>query len=618
MKTLYWLSVAAPLSFLLALAAVLELALKPALPDGPAYAVAAALAALGVFAFAGGMFAALRQAQERLRRQTDELAALYEAGMALNSELSLPAVLRRLVDLGRTLTGARFGALSVLGPDGRIEEFVHAGLSDEQRQAIGALPVGKGLLGVILREGAVLRVNDMGGDGRRVGFPANHPEMKSLLGVPVLSRGRVIGNLYLTDRLDGRPFDEADEDLVRHLAAQAAVAIDNAKLYEAERRRAEEWKALFELGEEVTASPDLGGLLGSVVEKARALLETEVAVLMLLSAEGDELEVAAESGLKTASSRELRASKTRGLQGYVIESGKPVVEADYASNPRLSEPPSHLERREGLVSVIAVPFSAKGRLLGTLTVGNRTSTAFTERQAELLAAFASWAAVAVETNDLYDGVRALALLEERERIGMDLHDGIIQSIYAVALGLEGAQLRLEEAPDDVRRQLDRFIEELNKAIRNVRSYIFDLRPQVSGAGDLAAALGELADNVRVNTLMETDVQLDGDLSRLSDDQAVELFRIAQEALNNVMRHSRARSARLTLAARDGVLSLEVADDGVGFDPEEKGDSTHSGLRNMMDRSRGLGGRLSIDSSAGKGTSVRLTVPLREAAETARP
>ncbi len=391
---------------------------------------------------------------------------------------------------------------------------------------------------------------------------------------------------------------------------------DRVKLYEAERRRGEEWKALFELGEEVTASPDLEALLNSVAERANRLFGSDVAALMLLDPGGEELQMVAHQGLRTQGMQQLHLPADEGLQGLVLETGDPIIVADYRQDPRPHKRPAQLEEDEGLISLIAVPFSARGRLLGTLTVANRKPTQFTERQADLLAAFANGAAVAVETSELYDRVKSMALLEERERIGMDLHDGVIQTIYAISLGLEDALERLEESPQSVRQRLDKAIDDLNKVTRDIRSYIFDLRPQVADVSDLRRALSELVDELKVNTLMEADLNAEGELPLLDEEQAKGLVHIVQEALHNVAKHSRATSAQVRVAASGRVLTMEVIDNGVGFDfdLEAQRDMAKQGLRNMIDRARVLGARLSIDSAAGKGTRVSLDLPLEETTE----
>jgi len=282
---------------------------------------------------------------------------------------------------------------------------------------------------------------------------------------------------------------------------------------------------------------------------------------------------------------------------------------DYPSDPHLKERPGELVGAEGIVSAIAVPFSAKGKTLGTLAVGNRQPTRFRDDQAEILAVFANWAAVAVETSYLYERVKSLALLEERGRIGMDLHDGVIQSIYAVGLHLEAAAEQVEESPALVRQQLNQAIDDLHRVIRDIRSYIFDLRPQVAQAGDLRRALAELAEELKVNTLVDVHLQMNGRLPSLAQEQAAGLFHIAQEALYNVAKHARASMVEVSLSLKGHALTLTVSDNGTGFDPEAQRDKTRQGLRNMLDRARSLGAALEIDSAAGKGATVRLILPL---------
>jgi len=611
LRSLRWLSVAAPLGFIAGLGLLLEFVLRPQLPDGAAYAVAFALALAGTGVFATIIFEVFQRMQARVQRHADELRALYEAGVTLTSEMDLEAVLQKLVDVGRALTGARYGALSVLSKDGKIQRFLTSGLTEEERRRMGAEPTGLGLLGEPLPEHVGLNVPDISKDPRRAGFPPHHPPMRSLLGLPVVSRGRTIGNLYLADKEGGAPFSPEDAERLRLLATQAAIAIENAELYENERRRAEEWKTLFELGEEVTAGPDLQALLDSIVERARLLLRAEVAVLMLLDTDGQGLRLAAHSGIRDGGLRKARSLRDHSLQGLVVETGKPVVVVDYHSDPRLRHRPALLVEEEGLVSMISVPFSARGKTLGTLTVGNRQRTAFGERQAELLAAFANWAAVAVETSELHNRVKSLALLEERERIGMDLHDGVIQSIYAVGLMLEDAAERLDEDPSIAKEAMDRAIDGLNRVIRDIRNYIFDLRPQIAATGDLRRALSELVEEMRVNFLLRASFEVDGDLPPLTEDEERGLFHIAQEALNNVAKHAQASSVKVRLGMNGAALVLAIEDDGRGFDQASAQAKGHQGLRNMHDRAISIGAQLAIDSRRGRGTRVSVELPVAE-------
>jgi signal transduction histidine kinase len=371
----------------------------------------------------------------------EDIRALAEAGISLTSELSLRAVLQKVVDVARHNIGARYAALSVLANDGRIEQFLTAGITDAEREQIGHIPRGTGLLGVLLHEGASLRLADVRKDPRSAGFPPHHPLMTSLLGVPVIWRGKIIGNLYLTEKQGAPAFDERDEELIRFLATQAAVAITNARLF--------------------------------------------------------------------------------------------------------------------------------------------------------------------------DRLESLARLEERERIGMDLHDGVIQSIYAVGLHLEDCSDRLPANAQDVKGDVEQAIDDLNKVIKDIRSYIFDLRPQLTSVDELPQALAQLVENFRVNTLATTELFIDSPLSAPGgEDQAMALFHVAQEALNNAAKHSKASAVALSLSCVDRDLVLQVTDNGVGFDVRARAVSSgaHNGMRNMRDRAGSVGATFEVDSTSGKGTTVKMRLP----------
>ncbi len=539
-----------------------------------------------------------------------ELLTLTEVCWCLTSELSLDSVLQRVVDVARQQVGARYGALSVLGEDGEIDRFVYSGISLAQRARISHPPKGTGLLGALLREGSPLRIDDVATDPRHAGFPPHHPPMRSLLGVPIVSGQRIIGNLYLTEKAPNGSFSDRDEEMVNALASQAAVAILNAELYEAERRRAEEWKALFELGRAVKASPNLQEMLDSVVSQARRLLNTDIAVLMLLDSDGEMLRMAAHQGLKTPGMKKLHLASDDGLQGLSLRTKHPIIVFDYQADARLKNKPAALVAREKLVSQIAVPLPGKERPLGTLTVGNRKPTRFTERHAELLEALGNWAAVAIETSRLYEKLESLARLEERERIGMDLHDGVIQSIYAVGLHLEDCLERLGASSDDVKPRLEKAMNDLNNVIRDIRNYIFDLRPGVSQVPNLPEAIHHLVEDVRVNTLMDVSLRTEGNLKGLLDEpSALSFFHIAQEALNNVSKHSKATLVSVLLSAEPGGVHLEITDNGVGIDVSGQNGHEKQGLRNMRDRARAMGADLVIDSAPGRGTTVRVELPI---------
>jgi signal transduction histidine kinase len=280
----------------------------------------------------------------------------------------------------------------------------------------------------------------------------------------------------------------------------------------------------------------------------------------------------------------------------------------------VSQPPLAAAIEEGIGSFVAARFEAKGNVLGVLNIANQRPTPFSQRDGELLQSFANLAAIAVENARLYERVQDLAVLEERQRIGMDLHDGVIQSIYAAGLNLEDCAEDVYDNPSEVRGRLDKAIGDLNRVIQDIRAYIYDLRPEVAGGEDIREPLKELLREVKVNTLMETDLMVEGEPPRLSEEQATNLIHIAQEALTNVKKHARASSVKARLHTENGFLRLTIIDNGVGFDPAEAMTPAQQGLRNMAERARALGGRFSLDSARGKGTSLEVDVPLVEGGE----
>lgn len=367
------------------------------------------------------------------------LQALDEASRAIAGELALERVLQLIVDRARDLVDARYAALGIVDETGTIERFITSGISPAERTRIGAPPRGRGLLGVIIREGRSLRIADIRSDPRSTGFPPNHPPMTSFLGVPVTVKGRPIGNFYLTDKIGAREFSEADQQLVEMFALHAGIAIENARLH--------------------------------------------------------------------------------------------------------------------------------------------------------------------------DRVRRLAIMDERERIGRDLHDGIIQSLYAVGLSLEDVPELMVDDPAEAAARVDRAIESLNLTIRDIRNFIFGLQPELVEPGDLAASIAALADEFRLNTLIDVELDLEAAPPDIPAEARIQLLQIAREALSNIARHAKATRASVGVAVDGDVFRLVVADNGRGFDPNLPRDAGHQGLRNMADRVAELGGELAIESRPGAGTRIIARLPL---------
>jgi signal transduction histidine kinase len=433
--------------------------------------------------------------------------------------------------------------------------------------------------------------------------------MHSLLGVPVVSHGRILGNLYLTDKQGEAGFDERDEDLLRLLSTQAAVAIRNAELYEAERSRASEWEALFDLSRELTFSAELDDLLDSVVQRATRLLNAEIGIILLSSPDDDQLRIAAQCGLRTSPPRSI-ALPPRSLLVEVIRSGLPAAVSNRRTDERVRADPLPLLDEEGVTSVIQVPLKGKDHVIGLLIAGSRVRTTYATQQIELLETFANLSVVAIETRELYNRLESLTRLEERERIGMDLHDGVIQSIYAVSLHLEDTSDRLPDSAKELRPEIEKAMDDLNKVMKDIRSYIFDLRPQLTQVDDLPGAVKQLVEQFRVNTLIPTTLDISDPFHGAGGESAaMALFHIAQEALNNAGKHSKATAVSVRLLSSEQGILLEVTDNGVGFEvPQVAGVlSSTNGLRNMRDRARSVGADLAHESSPGNGATVRVSL-----------
>jgi signal transduction histidine kinase len=406
---------------------------------------------LGAAAFSSWVFGIVDRQATELKRRADELDALRAAAIALTTELDLGLVLQKVADLSRSLVQAQYAAVGVIDEKGEfIEQFITSGLDPAQRARMGEPPLGHGLLGVLIKEGKPIVVPEIGADPRSAGFPPNHPPMHSLLGVPIHSKGKVIGDLYLTDKI-GR---------------------------------------------------------------------------------GDR--------------------------------------------------------------------------------GEQISTVFTSDDLRVAEMFATQAASAIENAQLYRKTQQLAILQERQRIGMDLHDGIIQSIYAIGLMLEESDLTIDTSTDETHALIRQGLRGLNEVIRDIRNYILDLRPQRFEGRDLRQGLEELARDLRAKTLITIDVEKGDEGGRgLSAEDTVELLHIAQEAMTNTAKHARASHILVSVGVEDGEMLLSIADDGRGFDVEKAKDADGYGLRNMRERAAAMNGQLQLDSTVGQGTQLEIRVPLKD-------
>lgn len=553
------------------------------------------------------------EASERKLRA--QLEALNEASIAITAELSLDRVLQRIVDLARELAGARYGALGVPADHGGLAQFVISGMSRQEAERIDHLPRGAGLLGVLLREPNPIRVADISADPRSAGFCTNHPVMHSFLGVPIMSRGRLLGNLYLTDKIDAAEFTEDDEHLISMLATHAAIAIDNARLMQdaVERGRLltqqnRELEALNAVTVTSAQSLDLDSLLRDTLDKVLAVMEADAGEIFLREEVSADMVLAIHRGQHSEAFFSMnRFERGVGFPGIVAATGEPLVTSELRRDTRFVR---QEVIRAGFKSFVCTPLAIKNQVIGVLTLALRRAGGLDARTMELLTAISRQIGVAVENARLYREVARLAVVEERERIGMELHDGIIQSIYAVGLTLEYASLVLDEQPPAARERLTQAINGLNEVIRDIRAYILDLRPQRFEGRDLAAGLIELARAFRANTFINVTLDIDRQAGAAIDQSlTVDLFNIAQEGLANVAKHARAQNVSLSLHRDHDTLILELKDDGRGFDPLKVKRYTGHGMRNMEERAHLLNGEWYLESAPGAGTRLQVRVPL---------
>jgi two-component system sensor histidine kinase DevS len=534
----------------------------------------------------------------------DRKDILLQAGLALSSELSLPTVLLRIVDLARQVTEARYGALGILGPDRRIEQFIAVGMDEETRQAIGHYPTGGGILGALIEDATPLRLTDISRDPRSVGFPKNHPPMTSFLGAPVKALGRVYGNIYLTEKQGAPEFTTEDEEDLLMLATQAGVAVANAHLYEESRRRERWLDAVRELVGTVLEATETTDILHLAASRVRELVHADMASIAVPSGDGGSLVIEAADGAHAADLVGTAFSLDGSVSGEVIRTRAPVVLSDASIDERVRQP---IFRAGDFGPAVFVPLVARGLAFGTLCVANALGGhAFGDEEIRLIASFADQASVALEYARTQTELKRLVVMDDRERIAKELHDGVIQSLFAVGMGLQGTAMLTED--EQLTGRIEGAVTELDRVIRDLRNYIFGLRPGILADRQLGQALHDLAEDVGeksgVTIVVDVDERVAADLAS----SAADVVQFAREALSNVCRHAGAATCRVSLRHLGEAVVLEIDDDGRGFDPASAR-GTGNGLTNLEDRAAALGGKLSIDSTPGEGTVVRVIIPL---------
>jgi len=534
----------------------------------------------------------------------DRRDELIEAGLVLASELSLSAVLQRIIEVAADITGARYGALGVV-EEGKLVDFITTGITPERRRAIGELPVGHGILGMLIHRGTErtpIRIADITKHPDAYGFPPNHPEMHSFLGAPIVARGEVFGDIYLTEKQGASEFTEEDAQAVLVLASQAGVAIENARLYEETARRERWLDAVREITIAVLSGRGPDEALSLVASRAKELVQADLATVAVTAGEG-ELVVAVADGEHADALAERRFPFDGSISGSVIRSGRAEVSPDVSDDPREYRPVVELA---SMGPAAIVPLGRDGGVFAALAVMNRRGgKPFTDEDVRLLEAFTGQAALALEYVRAQEGVQRLVVLEDRERIAKELHDGVIQALFAVGMGLQGTALM--SGDEELARRIEAAVGELDRVIRDLRNYIFGLRPGVLADRQLGQALRQLAEEFEARSDVVTVADVDDEIASVVTPHGAELIQLAREALSNVGRHAHATTCKLSLRQDAGVAVLEIDDDGGGFDPStvRRGE----GLTNLEGRAAALGGKAIITSVPAQGTTVRVELPL---------
>jgi signal transduction histidine kinase len=547
---------------------------------------------------------------------------LLDVGRALVSELDTEELLERILEEARAITGARYAALGVLDEQRlKLERFITGGLDHEQtRRAIGELPRGRGVLGVLIEDPRPLRLGCVGDHPKSYGFPPGHPAMGSFLGVPIVIRGQSWGNLYLTGKEGRSEFTVEDEEAAVVLAQWAATAIENARLYESSERRRDEaeravesLRAARDIVDAISGVADLDRVLELIVKRGRALVDARSVLIMLR--EGDELVVAATAGYATES-RGHRLPISGSMSGQVLEHGRPQRITEVALH--LGIAPRELGVPDARTALL-VPMLNRGASIGVLAAFDRGKggAAFTADDEQLLRTFASSAAnaVAIKSSVEADRLRAAiaAADAERGRWARELHDQTLQALGGLRVLLASAQRRNEAIANEP--AIRQAIEDIELEIDNLRGIINNLRPSLLDDLGLVPAIDALLDRGREAGLeIESDVALvdpQGGATALGPELETTVYRVLQEALTNVAKHSRATHVLVSLSLMNRQVVVEVADDGIGFDTDLQ--TSGFGLASMRERVYLAGGKIELRSGE-QGTTVRARLPARHGAD----
>jgi signal transduction histidine kinase len=554
------------------------------------------------------LLAELQGRLEAVLATRDRMRGLLEAVIAISSGLDLESTLRRITETAIELVDATYGALGVIGNDGQLAEFIPVGLVEEEIGRIDHWPLGRGLLGLLIKDPRPLRLANISEHAESSGFPAGHPAMQSFLGVPVRVRNEVFGNLYLTNKRGGGEFTEDDEAVLLALGAAAGVAVENARLYQAARSSQRWMQASAEVTTALLSGTEPGEVLARITSQARDLSDADIAVLALPDEEARGLTVAYADGDGAQAVRGLVLPTGQSLSGQVLATGDPVTSADFAGDERASTAMRAAMSQVG--PAVIFPLGAPGSRRGVLTIGRRHGRApFPQAQASFAAAFAAQAGVALELAASRAEAERLSVYEDRDRIARDLHDLVIQRLYATGMSLQGTMPMISRP--EVADRVTRAVDDMDQTIKEIRGAIFALQARDAGSQpDPRTGIVRLVEEMTEVLGFAPSLRLGAGLRTLnSEELAEQALVVLREALSNVARHAGASRADVTVDVdQDGILSVIVADNGTGLPPEGR----RSGLRNLADRAGKLGGELRLSpaepAAPRPGTRLEWRVP----------
>ncbi|MBV9090835.1 MAG: GAF domain-containing sensor histidine kinase [Mycobacteriaceae bacterium] len=550
-----------------------------------------------------GLVEQMHQHLDELLAARDQMERLLELVVDIGSDLDLNTTLRRTITAAMRLTGAQYGALGVRGPDGALAEFLHAGIDAETVGQIGRLPVGKGLLGLLLNQTNPVRLDDLSTHPATVGFPAHHPPMRAFLGAPITIRGEVFGSLYLAGA-ESHPFSESDETAARALASAAAFAIDNAQLFERVRTSAKWTKASREITTALLAEihPNLRPLQ-LIVDRARELTDAEQAIVLVptdadqAADEIDTLIVSAAVGINAEQVVGQCVPVDGSTTGGVFRSGAPLITESFrhpiAAFTDVGERPA-----------IVMPLRARDTVLGVIAVArNAQRPPFDSGYLDLVSDFADHAAIALTLTAARDRARELTLLADRERIAHDLHDHVIQRLFAAGMDLQGTIAR-SRSPE-VTQRLGRTLDTLQSTIDDIRATIFKLQSPSRIGPVLRQRIHDVVRELTENRDITTTLQLSGPMTAVSSELAEHAEAVISETISNTLRHSGATTLRIEVSVEDDLI-IDVVDNGQGIPADNQ---RRSGLGNLRRRAEQVGGSCEVSSPPSGGTRVRWSAPL---------